>query len=72
MKHYHYNIVNADKQIINKITVIANNIESARKKVNFKVNTTYRALSSFLRIDFNFHDCSNPLCCEPVLKSELS
>ena len=54
MKRYYFNVYNADEIIINKLSAVANNLESAREKISFKLNHLYGKLNCFLRIDFNY------------------
>ena len=56
MKRYYFNIKNADDEIIQKINVVATNLEAARNKVIFKVDLAYKNLATFLQVTFDYHE----------------
>lgn len=56
MKRYYFNIGNADNEIIAKMNTVANNLETAKQKIAFRLMVTYNNLAAFLHITFDYHE----------------
>ena len=56
LKRYYFNAYNADEIIINRISVVCNDLETARRKAVHKLNLLYGGLACFCRLNFDYHE----------------
>lgn len=56
MKRYYFNVRNSNEVIVHKINVVANTLQSAKEKVSFKLQQTYKGMSCLFHSTFDYHE----------------
>ena len=56
MKRYYFNVRNSNEVIVHKINVVANSLQSAKEKVSFKLQSTYKGMSCLFHSTFDYHE----------------
>lgn len=56
MKRYYFNVRNSNGVIVHKLNVVANSLQSAKEKISFKLECTYKSMKCLFYSTFDYHD----------------
>lgn len=64
MKRYHFNIRNAENEIIHKWDVAANNLDQAKQKISHRIQITYTDFAFCVSATVDYEECNVKGCCK--------
>ena len=56
MKRYYFNVRNSNGVIVHKLNVVANSLQSAKEKISFKLECTYKSMKCLFYSTFDYHE----------------